>query len=372
PPVVNFVEPYLHCIPNFSYTQDMATLHKTTAFTKKILKWSTLTVIAIVLVAGGLRVGTQIKEYFFPTPLPPPTVKFDKLPRLIFPESAVNLSSKELTYTLNTTSGQLPNLPTQTQVFKISKSSPSLLALQRAQEQVLKIGFNSPPTRIQNALYQWANQDTPPKKLLLDIVSLNFSLSSDFLSDQDILSAKNLPDENGAIETAKNFFSNISFPQDIDTQKTKTTLLKIASGKLTDATSLSTAQVIRVDFFQKDVDGRPIHYPNPQNSIMYALISAGTFTPQVIEAKFFHYNINEVSSTYPIKTAEEAFSELKTAKAYIASYFGNETNISIKNISLGYYLSEEEQNYLMPIIVFEGNNGFFAYVEAIKGEWTEK
>lgn len=350
----------------------MATLHKATALTKKILAGGAIAVVAIVLVAGGLRVGRQIKEYFLPTPLPPPTVQFDKLPSLKFPDNATNPPVGGFTYRLNTLSGQLPTLPTQTLVYKIVKPEPSLLALQKAQEKVAKIGFNSSPIRIQNALYQWANQDTPPKKLLLDITSFNFSLSSDFVSDQDIPSAKNLPDENGAIETAKNFFSNISFPDDIDTQKTKTTLLKIASGKLTDATSLSTTQVIRVDFFQKDVDKLPLYYPNPQNSIMYALIAAGSSQPQIVEAKFFHHNISEVSSTYPIKTAEEAFSELKNKKAYIASYFGSDANIAIKDVSLGYYLSDEEQNYLLPIIVFEGNNGFFAYVEALRDEWVEK
>lgn len=347
----------------------MATLHKATEFTKKILKWSAIAVVSLIVLLVILRVGTQIKEYFFPTPLPPPTVKFGKLPLIKFPDNAIN---KTFTYRLNTLSGQLPTLPTQTNVYKIVKPQPSLLALQKAQEKVAKVGFNLPPIRIQDTLYQWANQDTPSKKLLLDIASLNFSLSSNFVSDQDVLSARNLPDENGAIEKAKNFFQNIDFPQDIDNEKIKTTLLSIGGQELVPATSFSKAQILRVDFFQKDVANLPIYYPKPKNSIMYALIAAGSFEPQIVEAKFFHHNISEISATYPIKTAEEAFLELKNKKAYIASYFGSEANIAIKNISLGYYLSDEEQNYLMPIIVFEGNNGFFAYVAALKDEWVEK
>lgn len=350
----------------------MATLHKTTEFAKKILKWSTIAVISIIVLFVILRVGTQIKEYFFPTPLPPPTVKFGKLPALKFPENATNPPAGGFTYRLNTLSGQLPTLPTQINVNKIVKPQPSLLALEKAKEQVAKIDFNSSPVRIQDALYQWSNQDTLSKKLLLDIASLNFSLSSDFVFDQDVLSAKNLPDENEAIEKAKNFLKNIDFPQDIDNEKTKATLLLIEGQELVPATSFSKTQIIRVDFFQKDIDSLSIYYPNPQNSIMYVLIAAGVSQPQVVEAKFFHHNISEISATYPIKTAEEAFSELKNKKAYLASYFGSETNISIKNISLGYYLEDKEQNYLLPIIVFEGNNGFFAYVEALRDEWIEK
>lgn len=350
----------------------MATLHKATGFTKKILKWSALAVISIIVLLVILRVGTQIKEYFFPTPLPPPTVKFGKLPSFKFPDNAANPPTDGFTYRLNTLSGQLPTLPTQTHVYKIVRPEPSLLALQKAQEKVAKIGFNLPPLRIQDTLYQWANQDTPSKKLLLNITSFNFSLSSDFVSDQDVLSARNLPDENGAIEKAVNFFKNIDFPQDIDTEKTKTTLLSVEGQELVPATSFSKTQIIRVDFFQKDIDNLPIYYPKPQNSIIYALVAGGISQPQIVEAKFFHHNISEVSATYPIKTAEEAFSELKSKKAYIAAYFGSETNIAIKDISLGYYLSDEEQNYLIPVIVFEGNNGFFAYVEALRDEWIEK
>lgn len=350
----------------------MATLHKTTEFAKKILKLNAIAVISIIILLVVFRVGTQIKEYFFPTPLPPPTVKFGKLPAFKFPENAADPPAGGFAYRLNTLSGQLPTLPTQTHVYKIVKPQPSLLALEKAKEQVAKIDFYSSPTRIQDALYQWANQNTPSKKLLLDITSFNFSLSSDFLFDQDVFSAKNLPDENGAIEKAKNFFQNINFPQDIDNEKTKTTLLSIAGQELVPATSFSKAQIIRVDFFQKDIDSLSIYYPNPKNSIIYVLIAAGISQPQVVEAKFFHHNISEISATYPIKTAEEAFSELKNKKAYIASYFGSDANIAIKNISLGYYLEDKEQNYLLPIIVFEGNNGFFAYVEALRDEWIGK
>ena len=41
----------------------------------------------------------------------------------------------------------------------------------------------------------------------------------------------------------------------------------------------------------------------------------------------------------------------------------------IKKIYLAYYLSEQRQNYLMPIVIFEGNNNFYAYVQAVQDEW---
>ena len=60
---------------------------------------------------------------------------------------------------------------------------------------------------------------------------------------------------------------------------------------------------------------------------------------------------------------------MKSQKAYIASYYGGSSNVSIKNIFLGYYIGATKQNYLMPIVIFEGERGFFAYVSAVRDEW---
>ena len=92
--------------------------------------------------------------------------------------------------------------------------------------------------------------------------------------------------------------------------------------------------------------------------------------PEVVEANFIHQIPSDEYSTYPIKTSNLAFEELKKNKAYIASSPQN-GKISIKNITLGYYIGEKEQDYLVPIIVFEGN-GFEAFVSAVTDEWTNK
>ena len=36
------------------------------------------------------------------------------------------------------------------------------------------------------------------------------------------------------------------------------------------------------------------------------------------------------------------------------------------------YLENKEQNFLMPVVVFEGDNGFIAYVSAVTDEWINK
>jgi hypothetical protein len=142
--------------------------------------------------------------------------------------------------------------------------------------------------------------------------------------------------------------------------------LAIQNNALTKTTSLSNAQIIRVDFFQKDVNGLPIYYPQFPNALTYVLVGGGKNGGTVVEANYIHRTITDVSSTYPIMTANEAFELLKKGKGYIASYKGQGATILIQDVKLGYYLDENTNTYLMPIIIFEGNNDFVAYVSAIK------
>ena len=87
---------------------------------------------------------------------------------------------------------------------------------------------------------------------------------------------------------------------------------------------------------------------------------------------FSHQVVSQENTTYPIKNVSQAFDLLKKNKAYIAGYFGTQTEIRIKDIYLAYYLGEEKQQYLMPVYVFSGKDGFTAYVPAVSDTWMLK
>lgn len=346
----------------------MLTLHTTVSGIKKLLKWLTILTVSLVLITVLFRIGKNIKEYFYPTPLPPATVSFGKLTKVEFPPNIIVV--KDFTYTLDNVSGTLPTFSDKINVYKIIQLQPNLLALKNAQDLVSRIGFSGEGIALSNTLYQWDDKENLQRRLTYDILSFNFNLSSDYLANPIVIAGKNLPGEKGSVSKAESFLESLSsFPLDFNIEKTKTTLLSVKNSEILPATSLSTTQLIRVDFFQKDVDGLPIFYPNPLHSTVHFFIAGGNYDAQVVSANFFHQNISELSATYPIKTNEQVFEELKQGKAYIASYSGNDKEILLKKIYLAYYLSEEKQNYLMPIIVFEGNNNFYAYIHAIKDEW---
>lgn len=347
----------------------MATLHKTIDVTRKILAIGAMVIGGVILLMILINGGKAIKELLFPTPPPPPTVAFGKLPTVTFPTSQI---TRHFTYSLNTLSGSLPAFPDRATVYQIAPLQPNLLALQKMQSMVSQVGFIGNPQPINDTTYAWVNKDDLPKTFTANTLTNEFTITSQYLTNTTVAQSVNLPDQDGAIAMATNFLTNMgNLPTDLDNGKTKASLFSTTGGILAPATSLSSSQIIRVDLFQKDIEKMPIFYPQPTKSTMYFLIGGGATLPQIVAAKYFHQEITDQHATYPITSAATALQELKDGKAYIAGYDGTDTNIAIRNVTLGYYLGDSPQKYLMPIVVFQGDNGFFAYVSAVTGEWVQ-
>jgi hypothetical protein len=282
-----------------------------------------------------------------------------------------------------------------------------------AREKAKSLGFLSdtgeviPEIPVADAIYEWEESRGLQRKLTLNIVSFDFTITSNYLTSLTTLNAIGLTDENSAIKKAQETLADMNLlPADIDITKTQnfeknvnyTTfpqILSIRNSELVPATSFSNAQIIRVDLYQKDVEYElntglkgensimqmekmklPILYPKPPFSTMHMLVGMGPAGVSVVEATFTHkdYIVDKKEEpTYEIKTAKEAFEELKNGSGYIASFNGaaGETEVLINNAYLAYYMGEDEQSYMMPIFVFEGDKGFFGYVSAVQNDLVE-
>ncbi len=348
----------------------MLTLSKTTKETKLLLKWGGIIVGLFIILLILFKAGTALKNQFFPEPEPPPTVGFGKIEALVFPKSVI--SSSGINYTIDTVTGELPSFDDRAKVYKIIKPEPNILSLKKAQEKLAAVSFRGAPHALSDSLYQWTDSSEISRKISFDIYSSDFTMSSNFLNSKEVQIAKNIGNENTAIVKAEEFLSRMDLlPDDIENSKTKTKLFSIANGQLSPSTSLSSTQVIRVDLFQKDVDNLPIFYPHSPLSTMNFLVGGGVYESQVIAGNFSYREIDKSFYTYPIKTSAIAFEDLKNEKGYITSFDDKNKDVLIKNVFLAYYLSEN-QNYLLPIVVFQGDNNFFAYIEAVTDEWIEK
>lgn len=383
------------------------TLYDTARLIKKAGIGSAVGIILIIVIVILVRVGINIKNSLYPDKLPP-TRTFGELPPLQFPENAVN---NNFTYTLETITGGLPTeLPDRLNVFAITENGPNFLNLATVKQKVASLGFTSqdgkllPEIQLAAPYYEWDETTGFNRKIVFNINSFDFKMTSDYLSSPEILSGKFISDEQDAINVAKSFLRRAGpMPEDLDLTKTTTKdnkehyvtfpkLYSVQSGTnmLIEEQKLSQTQVIRVDFYQKDVEydlntgarekvkkkhlKLPILYPRPPFSIMSFWIASGPKSATVTHTFFTHKNIDfnkkddkgqKIDATYSIKTPQIAYNELGSGKAYIAAYSGNETNIAITDVYLAYYLDENSQGFLMPIYIFEGKNGFFAYVSAI-------
>lgn len=380
-------------------------LHKATELIKKVLIVLSIGLGSILLIVMIFRIFIFAKNIVSPPQITPPNMTYEALPELQFLPNEIQ---NNFTYTINTVSGVLPDFPDRLAVYPFTKSSPNLLNLDKAKIKAQAIKFVDVQSRVLpeislgNGKYQWNEQGGINRQLKMDIVTFDFSIKSSYLSSLTVLAAQNLNDQNNAIQTVKAFLDSIEqYPADIDINKsqdqqnglsyfTYPQLFNVRNGALVKTTSLSTAKVIRVDLYQKDIEydldtgvqnaaklkmKLPVLYPNPPYSTMSFWIASGQNSSEVDAAEFIHRDIAKSDgplATYPIKTAKQAFEELQNGKAYIASYDGLEKEILINNVFLAYYIGSQDQQYLMPIIVFEGQKNFLSYVSAVKDISSKK
>lgn len=342
------------------------TLHKVVEESKLLLKLLALLTLSLVFLFFLVRIGTAIKEYFFPTPPSPPTVSFGKLSPINFPQSITN---KKLNYSIDTLSGTIPQSSDRATIYKVASSAQNLLALKRTQDKISPLGFKSSPVALSQSEYKWQSQDGS-KILLFDVLTHNFTYTVTSPTKENVYIRSSFQDKENAIKVAQNFIEQFTpFPKDVDVTKSKTSMLVYKDNNLQQASSIGNTKIIRVDFFQNNIDDFPIFYPTPPYSSMYVYVAGREVEPIITNSSFFYFSLDK-SATYPIKKSNEAFEELKKGNAYIARYDGTSGDIAIKNVQLGYFVSSENQAFLMPIFEFVGN-GFTAYVSAVIDEWIE-
>ena len=326
-------------------------------------------VVAILFIF--FKGGEIVKNLFFPTPPPPPEQKFGNLPEVSFPAQA----PQNFEYRINTLTGRLPSFPEackpyenrlycQLKVYKVKKKEPSLVALKSTRDKLRTIGYTENESKVSEQEYQWTNSDG--KTIHMNILTGNFKIFSNFLSESSESLTLEAVRKKEAFELVSRLLENLDLEtEDLDQETSTLTYLKLENGTLIKAQSRNVANFARLDLFQKNLDNHKIYYPGLTESLMYFIIKDGNSLSSLVEASFSHFTADSSnSSTYPIKTAEAAFEDLKQGNALVFANDKNVKLIDITDVSLGYYIGGENQEYFLPIVVFKGK-GFTAYVQAV-------
>jgi hypothetical protein len=93
---------------------------------------------------------------------------------------------------------------------------------------------------------------------------------------------------------------------------------------------------------------------------------------QILAAEYHYYPVEETKSgTYPTKTADTAWEELKDGKGYVVNLGDNSEKVAIRKVYLAYYDAGQYVSHYQPVVVFEGDNNFFAYVPAVQNYYDK-
>jgi hypothetical protein len=341
----------------------VTTLTQAAITTRKFVRYGIFFVIFLLMFRIIWNAGIKLYLKIFPPAPPPPTVTYGKLPVLPFPQKdKVNFS-----LTQETAEGTLPTFPTTAKVYYMPKRSANLLSLDEARQKAAALGFSPTEQTVSDTTYKFTNS-TLPSTLTMNIVTGVFSINYDLKVDPSPLSSKPPSPEVGAASVQSYLSSADLLPADL-TGPVGHEYLKINGDKLISALSLSDASLTKIHLFRKNYGDYPSMTPDPTKANVWFLLGGGaTGSKGIVAAEFHYFAVDETQfSTYPIKTAQAAWDDLIAGKGYLASQGTNKENDSVKirKIYLAYYDAGEAIDFYQPIVVFEGDNNFVAYVPAV-------
>jgi hypothetical protein len=341
----------------------MASLTQVATSTRKTIRYALYSVIALIIARYLFLAGVRVYRYFFPVPPPAPQVAFGKLPKLPFPDKP---PAEGLSFTLETPEGGLPKFSYQAKVYYMPKVFTGLLSLDIAKERATKLGFSPDGAEITETVYKFPHPKSPAE-LQISIATGVYSISYNLTADPSPLQQKPVAPEVAASKVRSFLSASELLPKDMD-GPSKSEYVKLVNDKIVGAISLSDANFVKVSLFRRDFDNLPGLTPDPSSGNIWFIVSGVTEKErQMIAAEYHYFPVDETkSSTYPIKTAQVAWNELTSGKVFLASLGTSENkNITIRRIYLAYFDAGTEMDFYQPIFVFEGDNGFIAYVPAV-------
>ncbi len=349
------------------------TLTQATIIGRQAVKFAVIGIV--VLIVGRTLLTAAINFYVAmnPPPPPPPTVGFGILPAITFP--ATSQASSVTSYRLETPTGRLPAFGDRAKVFLMTKTRLGLLSDQKAKQIAAQYDFVFAPEVLDSTTYRWTKSQPLESTLQIDLNTFYLTMSTDYLSRPELLSRGELPSQVEAVSRVKAMLgAGGLLPADTATASADVTYLKALGGDLQPAVSFSDADYIEVDITRTPIDLKYRMYtPEGYKGTIHAIVAKGLQQNESIVKLELHHQEADYTQvhTYPLRPVDTAWRMLQAGQGYVVSSGGAAT-ATIRTVSMGYYDSFDQQSYLQPIYVFEGDGGFLAYVPALDQTYIQK
>lgn len=346
------------------------TLTQTALLTKQ-----TITITLITLIIGIVSfIGYRIWYTYYLSTLPPveekPDTKFGILPLPDFPKTSV--SSSNFSYSLDTKTGGLPRVGIDPgfekliKVYFVIKPYATFLSADKSQSLAGKFNINTAPQILSETSYRFKDGE---KSLTVDLDSGNFT----YVNEATSAAIENLDDDNRLISDFKNTLNNLgSLPSELKEGRAEVILLKIEGNTFSPTQLRTEASAAQISLWPKSLDGKLIFTTDFNKAYLNAtVVNSASSLENYLSLEFKHYQIDtQTFATYPIKSTDEAFEDLRKGKGTVLVEPKN-PQVSITSASLGYFLPETYSPYVQPIFVFEGP-GFVSYVPAVSSQFQKE
>lgn len=348
----------------------MASLTESSIIARKVIRYGLYALILIIIGRFAFRGAVALYRQIFPPPPPKPTVAFGRLPEIPFPQRPAN----EFTYKLELAEGDLPELSEQTSVYYMPPFQSTISSVEEAKSKADALGFNPDGKVLVESIPNVYVFQEPgvPSSLTMNVITGVFSISYNLNEDPTVLSSQPPNDEQAIrlIETELNKAKLLA--DDLKDGPATSEYLRVISGEYLPAVSLSEAMATKVNIFRIGYGGEnnfPSVTPDmPQGNIWF--IVAGGRGKQIISGEYHYFPIdNSKSGTYPLKTSQSAWDELKEGKGYIANSGSNQNEKIIRHVYLAYYDAGQYTQFYQPVFVFEGDEDFYAFVPAVREDY---
>jgi hypothetical protein len=250
----------------------------------------------------------------------------------------------------------------------------NLFSFDNAQKKAKTLGFDGQPLQLSETLYRYASLSAP-STLEMNIVTNAFSISYNLEANPSPLTQIPLTPDAASTQIKQVLSSASLLPEDISNGTTTSEFLKVEGQNLVHAISLSDSNFVRVSLRRKDYSKLPAVTGDPNKGTVWFIVAGGgDKIKSIIAAQYRYYPIDEKKfETYPIKTPAQALEELKAGQGYIANLGINQDgNVTIRDVSMAYFDSEEEMQFYQPVYVFKGDREFIAYVPAVTAQYYGK
>ena len=334
-------------------------------YSRNTIKWGLISIASAFLLISTIRLAASAWKTRHPPPPPPADTAWGSLPVTKFEEPSVRPEG----FYLETISGDLPQTPSQENVYFIFAKKSKILAYEDTKFIAGKLGFSTTPENPSEDLYVYRNPSSG-SQLKINPLTLNFEYQYPFRSDQTIISQK-LTNTQNAITSAYSYLTSagVAF-EDINPQG-KITLYTLTPTSLNKAPSISEANLARIDFSRNKIGEYPILSQNLEDPNISLWVTGESSSKAVVQAKFIYFPYDkEKVSIYPLKPITQAWDELLAGNYHQTNLENYQSGkVAIRNVFLAYMDPHYPMEFLKPFYVFEGDNKFVGVVEAISSEF---